>query len=511
LEADTSRLSPGDREALAKLVSAARLLNPLFMEQLWAGNHALHEELKNDTSELGRARLECFEFNKGPWSSLDNHASFIPGTPARKPPGANFYPPDLTPEEFTAWADSLPEADREAARGFFTVIRRGPDKRLQANPYSEEYRAYLEPAAALLREAATATGNESLKKFLSLRADAFLSNDYYASDVAWMELDAPLEITIGPYETYNDELFGFKAAFEAYIAIRDDAETARLKFFADHMQEIEDNLPIDPCYRNPKIGANVPIRVVNEVLASGDGSHGVRTAAFNLPNDERIVHEKGTKQVMLRNIQQAKFDKVLRPIAARVLAPAAQSDVTFDSFFTHILAHELSHGIGPHRIEVNGRSTSVRGELKETYSAIEEAKADITALFLLQYLFDRGLLPCSPAIERQLYTTFLASSFRSMRFGLNEAHGKGMAIQVNYLTEHGGFVVNGDGTFAVDLSKIKTAVTGLARDILTIEAEGNYAAARRMLDMLGVMRPELQSALDRLTGIPVDIYPVNER
>ena len=249
---------------------------------------------------------------------------------------------------------------------------------------------------------------------------------------------------------------------------------------------------------------------MNEVYASGDGAHGVRTAAFNLPNDERVVHEKGSKRVMLKNVQEAKFESILKPIAGRVLPQAAQADLSFDSFFEHILAHELSHGIGPHQITVAGRATTPRQEMKELYSAIEEAKADVTGLFMLQYLFDHGM-PHGPTAERQLYTTFLASAFRSMRFGLTEAHGKGMALQFNYLTEKGGFVANSDGTFAVDFAKIKGAVRDLTHDLLTIEAQGDYAGAKKMLDQWGVVRPEMQRAIDGLKSVPTDIDPVNER
>ena len=411
-------------------------------------------------------------------------------------------------EEFEEWVKGMTPQARAQAEGFFTVIRREGGK-LTAVPYSKVYAADLNRAASLLREAAALTGNASLKKFLTLRADAFLSNDYYASDIAWMELDAPLDITIGPYETYNDELFGYKAAFEAYITIRDDRETDRLKSFSGRLQDVENNLPIDPKYRNPKLGAAAPIRVVNEVFASGDGAHGVRTAAFNLPNDERVVHEKGSKRVMLKNVQEAKFESNLKPIAGRVLPKAAQGDLSFDSFFTHILAHELSHGIGPHQIQVNGRSTTPRQEMKELYSAIEEAKADVTGLFMLQYLFDHGLAH-GPAAERQLYTTFLASSFRSLRFGLTEAHGKGMALQFNYLTDKGAFVAHPDGTFTVDFAKIKNAVRDLTHDLLTLEATGDYAGAKKMLDTLGVVRPAMQRAIDGLKGIPTDIDPTNE-
>jgi hypothetical protein len=509
LKYNESALSAGDRKALAKLVDAAKVLNFVFMDQLWSGNRALYAQLQKDTTPLGKARQHYFWLNKGPWSDLDGHSAFLPGVPERKPVGANFYPSNMTRQEFEAWVKTLPPAEREQAEGFFTVIHRDAAGKLAIVPYSKAYAADLHKAAGLLREAATLTENASLKKFLTLRADAFESNDYYASDMAWMDLDAPLDITIGPYETYNDELFGYKAGFEAYVTIRDDQETSRLKSFASHLQEVENNLPIDPKYRNPKLGAAAPIRVVNEVYAAGDGAHGVRTAAFNLPNDERVVHEKGSKRVMLKNVQEAKFDTILKPVAGRVLPHAAQGDLSFDYFFMHILAHELSHGIGPHQIQVNGRSTTPRQEMKELYSAIEEAKADVTGLFMLQYLFDHGM-PHGPNAERELYSTFLASAFRSLRFGLTEAHGKGMALQFNYLTDKGAFVAHPDGTFSVDFSKIKGAVRDLAHDLLTLEATGNYAGAKHMLDTLGVVRPGMQHALDGLKSIPTDIDPVNE-
>ena len=418
--------------------------------------------------------------------------------PPKKLPGANFYPQDMTRDEFERWAGTLPKAQQDQARGFFTVIRRGAGKSLEIVPYSQAYRRDLQRAAGLLEEAAALTPNASLKKFLQLRAKAFLSDDYYDSDIAWMQLDAPIDITIGPYETYNDELFGYKAAFEAYVTLRDDRETAKLKAFADHIQEIENNLPEDAKYRNPKLGGLAPIRVVNEILATGDGAHGVRTAAFNLPNDERIVQQMGSKRVMLKNVQEAKFSKILEPIARRVLSSDEQRDLSFDSFFSHILAHEMTHGIGPQQ--------NVRQSLKELHSAIEEAKADATGLFMLQYLFDHKLMA---AAERPLYTTFLASAFRTLRFGLHEAHGKGIAMQFNYLMDKGAFVARPDGTFAVDFSKIKGGVRDLVHDLLTIEATGDYARAKKMLDELGVIRPQLAPALAKLADIPTDIEPVH--
>lgn len=508
LEVDTSRLAEGDRKALAKLVSAAHLIDEIFLTQFWSGNRELLEKLTKDASELGKARLHYFRLNKSPWSALDGNTAFLPGVPPKKLAGANFYPPDMTKKEFDGWLATLSKDERQSAEGFFTVVRRENGK-LKLVPFSEEYSVPLKRLAALLKEAAVLTGNSSLKKFLNLRADAFLSNDYYASDVAWMDLDAPLDITIGPYETYNDELYGYKASFEAYVNLRDESETQKLKFFADRLQEIENHLPIDAKYRNPKIGALAPIRVVNEIIAAGDGAHGVRTAAYNLPNDERVVHEKGSKRVMLKNVQEAKFNKILAPIAKRVLTPEARRELSFESFFTHILAHELTHGIGPHRIEVSGRATTPRQEIKELYSAIEEAKADVTGLFMLQYMFDNKLLPDTGAVtETKLYTSFLASTFRTLRFGLNEAHGKGMALQLNYLLDKGAFVAQKDGTFAVDFSKIKSAVRDLTHELLTIEATGDYSGAKKMLNRLGKLRPEVAATIDRLADIPTDIDPI---
>ena len=281
------------------------------------------------------------------------------------------------------------------------------------------------------------------------------------------------------------------------------------------IQQIEDNLPLDPQYRNPKLGASAAIRVVDEILATGDGAHGVQTAAYNLPNDERVVQQKGSKRVMLKNVQEAKFRSVLLPIARRTLSKSAMVDVNFELFFTHILAHELMHGLGPHQISIQGRETTVRAELKEIYSAIEEAKADVTGLFALQYMMDHaqdmGLgatLPSDAAAQRQLYTTYLASSFRVLRFGLNEAHGKGMAMQFNFFTDKGAYVAHADGTFSVDMDKIKPAVAELDHDLLTLEAEGDYAEAKKMLDELGVVRPPLKRALDSLQDIPTDIEPI---
>lgn len=505
ITADLSTLPPNEKQALGKMVQAAKIMDGLFLRQVWAGNEKMLENLRQDVSPLGQARLRYFLTNKGPWDRLKHNEAFIPGAPI-KPGQANFYPQDATREEVEAWISGLPEAEKVQATGFFTVIKRGTNGQLKAVPYNVEYQKELSQASALLREAAALTEQPTLRNFLNARAQAFLSNDYYASDVAWMELNASIEPTIGPYENYEDEWFNYKAAFEAYVTVLDNPGTRELQKYSSQLQWLEDNLPIDPKDRNPKLGALSPIRVVNQVIASGDGARGVTTAAYNLPNDEKVVKEKGSKRTMLKNVQEAKFKTVLVPISKASLAAADQANLDFQAFFTHILMHELMHGLGPHDIhDAQGRPTTARLALKETFSALEEAKADISGLWALQKLIDKGQLDKS--LERTMYDTFLASSFRTIRFGVGEAHGKGMAMQLNYLLDEGGVVVAKDGTFAVDRSRIKAAVESLTRKIMTIQARGDYAAARDLLGRLGVVRPEVQAVIDRLTDVPVDIEP----
>ncbi|MFP5260818.1 MAG: dipeptidyl-peptidase 3 family protein [Blastocatellia bacterium] len=504
--ADVSHLSAGDRKALDKIIQAARLMDPLYYRQVWSGNAALKKKLEADDSPAGRQRLHYFVINKGPWSRLDNNEPFIEGVPPEKPPQGGFYPDDMSKEEFNAWVQGLSDEERRRAVGFFYVIRRGADGKLKAVPYSEEYSEFLAPAAKLLREAAALTSNQTLKNFLAARADSFLSNNYYASDVAWMDLDSPIELTMGPYETYDDELFGYKAAFEAFVTVRDEAESAKLLKFSGYLQELENNLPIEALYRNPKLGPASPIRVVDVVYTAGEGNQGIQIAAYNLPNDEQVVKEKGSKRVMLKNVQEAKFDKVLVPLSKVLIDAPQRSQISFDAFFTHILMHELLHGLGPHNITVGDSQTTVRMQLKELYSAIEEAKADITGLWALQYLIDKGAI--NRRMERELYTTYLATSFRSVRFGITEAHGRGQALQFNYLMDEGGIKFNAAaGTFGIDKLRIKEAVRKLTHEILTLQAEGSYEKAKAMLDKYAVIRPEMRKALDRLGGVPVDIEP----
>ena len=503
LTVDVSKLSPADRTVLTKLVEASRIIDVLFRRQVWDGNEAMLPDLYDQTEE-GRARYHYFLINKGPWSRLDHNAPFVAGAPP-KPEGANFYPSGATKADIEKWIASLPAAERARATGFFTVVRRGPAGQFMLVPYNVEYQKEVAAIAGLLREAAASAADQTLKAFLSKRADAFLSNDYYDSDVAWMELASAIEPTIGPYEVYEDEFFNYKAAFEAFITVKDDTESAKLQKFAGELQDIENHLPIDAARRNPRLGALAPIVVVNELYAAGDGNRGVQTAAYNLPNDERVTREKGSKRVMLKNVQDAKFAKTLVPISTVVLSPDDQKDLSFDAFFTHILMHELMHGLGPHNITVGARATTVRQEMKEASSFLEEAKADISGLFALQYLIDKGVIDKS--LERSIYTTFLASCFRSIRFGVNEAHGKGIAVQLNYLLDQGGFTVRADGTFAVNHDQIRAGVTALTREMMTMQAEGDYAKAKALGEKLGNVRPPVQAALDKLAGVPVDIEP----
>jgi hypothetical protein len=518
LTADTGKLSKGDHVAIEKLIEAAKIVDTLQLRQRWSGNEALWAALQKDGSALGRARRDYFWLNKGPWSIIDGNRSFMPAEyagisiPSEKPLGANFYPAGASKAALESWVNGLPPQEKEQAQWFFTTIRADKDGKFKIVKYSDEYRPELEKLSRLLKEAAAATDNASLKKFLNLRADAFLSNDYLASDFAWMDLDSPVDVTIGPYETYNDELFGYKAAFEAYVNVRDQKETAKLNFFGQHMQELENNLPLDPKYRNPKVGAIAPMVVVNQVYGAGDGNMGVQTAAYNLPNDERIIRQRGSKRVMLKNVQEAKFETTLVPISKIVLRGADQKDLDFDSFFTHILAHEIMHGLGPHATKTkDGKPSTPRQDLKDAYSTIEEAKADVTGLWALSYMMDKGQLKNSlgqgEQAERKLYNTFLASAFRTLHFGLTDSHARGMAIQVNYLLDKGGFVSHGDGSFSVDYSKIKGAVADLDREFLSIEATGDYPRAQALMKRYVVIRPDVQKALDKMKSVPNDIRP----
>jgi hypothetical protein len=504
LRVDLSVLPAAERQALPDIIRAAQVMDALFLRQDWAGNGTLLQSLARDGSGLGQARLHAFLENAGPWLRIDGDRPFMPGVPP-KPPEATFYPEGSTRAEIETYFAQLSPEQATEAKGFYTTLRRSPRGGIQIVPYSLEYQDALALAASHLRAAASVSQDRTLADFLTSRAAAFASNSYRDSDIAWMKLDGPLEVTLGPYEVYEDGWFNLKAAFEAFVGVRDQEETQKLQKLSSELQWLEDRLPIDAAMRNPKLGAAASIRVVNEIFCAGDANHGVQTAAYNLPNDEEITARYGTKRVMLKNVQQAKFDRVLVPIAAVALSSNDRGRVSFDAFFTHILMHELMHGLGPHQIRLSGKPSTVREALKSSYSTLEEAKADISGLWALQQLVDKGVLP--RALGDSMYATFLASAFRSIRFGLNEAHGRGQALQLNALLDAGAFRVGADGRFSVESAKVAGAVRDLAAKILTIEAQGDKQAADQLLQSMAVIRPEVRRILDKLAAVPIDIEP----
>jgi hypothetical protein len=502
LAADLSALSEEDRKVLLKLAEAAKFMDEIFLRQAWNGNPELRKEISTWKGKEAEAAREYFDINFGPWDHLAEREPFIGTKP--HPPGAGYYPEDMTKQDFEAWIEKHP-ADKASFLSTFTVIRRDGDK-LVAVPYSREYRQWLEPAAKSLREAAAMTSNASLKKFLQLRADAFSSDDYYQSDVAWMDLDAPVEVTIGPYETYEDELFGYKAAFEAFVTVNLPKESAALARYKERLPWLERNLPIPEEHKNFNRGTESPIRVADSVFTSGDTKAGVQTIAFNLPNDERVREAKGSKKVLLRNTMRAKYDKILVPIAERILDPAQVKDVSFDAYFDEVLHHELSHGLGPGTITKNGKKTEVRLELKELYSTLEEAKADVMGVYNILALIERGEMPAE--LRRTLEPTYVAGLFRSARFGLDEAHGQGVVAQFTYLLEKGALVVDKNGRVRAVSEKFPAALRDLLRDMLMLQATGDYEGTKRFLDTYGKPPQAMRDGIARLADVPVDIRPV---
>jgi hypothetical protein len=499
---DLSALSPRDRQALDKLNEASRLIDEIYLRQAWAGGPAMRQEIAGWKGPKAAAARDFFAVNFGPWDRLDERKAFIGDAP--HPKGAGFYPEDLTKEDFESWIAKHPE-DREAFTSGLTVIRRKGDA-LVAIPYSEEYKTWLEPAAGLLREAADLTDNASLAKFLRSRAAAFLSNDYFQSDVDWMDLDAPVEVTIGPYETYEDDLFGYKASFEAYVTVNLPAEAGELARFKERLPWLERNLPIPDGMKNFERGTDSPIRVVDVASAAGDARAGVPAIAFNLPNDERVREAKGSKKVLLRNLMRAKYERILTPIAAKVLDPAQVAEVTFDAYLNEILHHELSHGLGPGTITKDGKKTEVRLELKELFSTIEEAKADVMGVYNILALIDQKEMPA--ALRSALEPTYVAGLFRSARFGIDEAHGQGVVAQFSYLKEKGALEIDGAGRFRAVSEKFPGAIRDLLHDLLILQGNGDYEGTKAFLEKYGKAGPELRAAIGRLADVPTDIRMV---
>ena len=505
IDYDHSLLDENEKAVVAKLIEASKLIDEIFWRQVSEDNPALRDALSRHAgdSPLARAGYDYFLMNKGPWDRLEGDQPFIGTKP--KPPGAAFYPADITKDEFERTVAAHPE-QKDALRGLFTVVRRDGTN-LVAIPYSTFYRDFLVPAAQKLREAAALTRNESLRTFLDKRAAAFLSDDYRDSDMAWMDLNGPIEVTIGPYEVYEDELFNYKASFEAFVTVVDAAESAKLVRYAQALPDMERNLPEPDEYKNPNRGTESPIRVVQEIYTAGDARRGVQTAAFNLPNDEYVREKKGSKKVLLKNVMDAKFRQSGRPIALRVLDPSLVNLLSFDAFFNHVLFHELSHGLGPGYItQANGEKVEVRIPLKNLYSTIEECKADVLGIWNILYAQQHGLL--TGFDDQQLLATYAGLMFRSTRFGVGEAHGRGTAVQWNWLRERGAIVPTTGGHYTVDFAKMRDGVRDLATELLTIEATGNHDRAKALLDKYGVETAEMKTIDAGLADIPVDIWPV---
>ena len=501
MEVPWDLLDERDRSTLSELYLAARVMDELFVRQVSAENVALRENVLASGDE---GLITFFKLNFGPWDRVHDNEPFI-GSEA-KPPGADFYPHDMTREEFEAHIKEHPE-DREAFESEFTIIRRTSGGGLEAVPYSVAHAELLVKAAAHLEKAADLSKNESLSNFLNLRAKAFATDDYFESDMAWMDVEGNLlDVTIGPYEVYEDNLFNYKAAFEAFLCIRDPEESRKLDGLKGYLLKMEKNLPIADKHKNLDRGTDSPISVVDLIFSAGDTKAGVQTLAFNLPNDERVHEAKGSKKVMLRNMCKAKFDKILVPIAEKLNDPDLLPLVTFEAYCNHILLHEFSHGLGPGRITLaDGTETTSDKAMRENHSTIEEAKADVVGQYNFYYLIEEGFY--ESRLEKETAVTFLAGFFRSVRFGAESAHGKANMIAFNYLKEKGAYKLDAAGYWTVDIEKAKVAVRELSSKILMLQALGDYGGSKEFMEKYGVIGQDVKTSLEKLGDIPIDILP----
>ena len=505
IDYDRSLLNANEQQVVAKLIEASKAIDDIYYQQVSAENLKMRDELAANAgkSALNQAGYDYFVVNKGPWDRLKDDEPFIGHK--KKPAGAAFYPEDLTKDQFEKYVAAHPD-QKEAFQGLFTVIRRD-GANLKAIPYSQAYKPQLDVAAKAIRDAAALTADNSLKTYLTKLADALGKDNYRDSDMAWMDLNGDLEVILGPYEVYEDNLFNYKASFESFLNVVDKGESAKLVAYAQHLPDMEKNLPEPEQYKNTTRGTSSPIKVVQELYTAGDARHGVQTAAFNLPNDEFVREKKGSKKVLLKNVMEAKFKQSGAPIAQRVLDPALTGRVSFDAYFSHTLFHELSHGLGPGYLkQANGERVEVRIPLKNLYSAIEECKADVLGLWNIRYAIDKKWLTSFD--EQQLYVTYAGLMFRSMRFGIGEAHGRGTAVQWNWIREKGGVTPGANGKYTVDVAKFRDAVQSLATELLTIEATGDFNRANTLLMNYGKSTPEMEKVIGGLKDIPVDITPV---
>ena len=521
---DASILSDPEKQALGKLVEVARLFDEIFLRQVWEGNVPLRDQLATAAAIEGPNKLLAgdllafFNLNSGPWLRLEHDKPFIGST--AKPAGAGYYPADMTKEEFEAHVAAHPD-QKDALTGYFTRIERGSDGALHAVPYSDAYGAFLKDATRLMNEAADILTAESTKSqiangvdyttlatFLRSRAAAFQSNDYFQSDMDWMDIkDNILDVTIGPYEVYEDALFNYKASFEAVIAMRNPADSERLEELKNFLPAMERNLPIANEFKNPNRGTDSPIAVVDVIHVGGDMGKGVHAIAYNLPNDERVREAKGSKKVMLKNIARAKYDKILVPIASIVLEPSQMSYINFDSFFGSSVLHELSHGLGPGTITLpDGSKTTVNLALKTLYSPLEECKADVMGLYNTEFLVTKGVYTKEEL--DQAYVVFLPGFFRAIRWGLHEAHARGNMIQYNWFKDQGAIVHDATtDRYTVVLDKMPEAVKSLTSELCTLQATGNFDAAQAFIDKWGTVPPEVERIVGKFGDIPTDVAP----
>jgi Peptidase family M49 len=500
---DTSFLNAEERQVVNLLIQAADLMNPIYLRQRNVDNPQVRAEIAASRHPQRALLLDMYGLHFGPWDTLAENHPFWGDEPM--PPGAGFYPEDLTKESFEAYLAAHP-GQREGLTSGYTVVRRQGD-RLIAIPYSQEYKQWLEPAARLLEQAARTTSNASLKRFFNLRAQAFRTNDYYESELAWMDVTGtPIEAVIGPYEVYTDTLYGTKTAFEAFITVQDPEESGALSKYKGLLADMERNLPVEERYKNFSRPFTSPILVADQVRGGGDNVPGVQTIAFNLPNDERVREAKGAKKVILANVLGAKYDRILAPMASFILVPEQARLVTKEYMTNETLFHELSHSLGPGTINVGGRQTTVNAELKEVYSASEEAKADVMGLYNILYMMERGELPA--AQREEALATYFAGIFRAVRFGIDEAHGRGAAMQYSYLKEKGAFEwVPAQQRFRVDYAKMESGLRDLLAELVRLQGNGDYAGTKAFFERYALLDDNARTVLANAAHIPTDIQP----
>jgi hypothetical protein len=501
---NTAFLSAEEREVVNLLNQAAEQMSAIYLRQRSIENPTIRAEIARSAHPDKALLLDMFDLHFGPWDTLAENRPFYGGV--AQPVGAGFYPADLSKEDFERYLADNP-GEKAALTDPYTVVHR-KDGRLVAVPYSVEYRQWLEPAARLLERAAARTGNASLRKFLNLRAKAFRTNDYYESELAWMDVSGtPIEVVIGPYEVYTDTLYGAKTAFEAFVTVQDPRESAALSRYKTLLPDMERNLPVEERYKNFNRPFTSPILVADQVHGGGDNVPGVQTIAFNLPNDERVREAKGAKKVILANVLGAKYDRILALMAGLVLVPEQARLVTKKYMTQETLFHELAHSLGPGTITVAGRQTTVNAELKDQYSAIEESKADVMGVYNILYLMRRGELPV--AEREQLLATYFAGIFRSVRFGTDEAHGRGAAMQYGYLKEKGAFDWDGGaGRFRIDYDRMESGLKDLVAQLVRLEGDGDYAGTKAFLDRYARLDDHARAVLATTAHIPTDIQPI---